>query len=273
MLKVISSHVFLRNRLHPGHLEAFQRAGAQGVEIFAARQHFDYTDRSNVRQLGDWFRSNPLNAFSMHMPLFADDEMGRGGGPAVNVVHPEKARRIDSMDEIKRALETAEQLPIKYLVLHLGEREDEWGPRTLEDAMTALEHLKAFATPLGVQLLLENITNDVTRPAHLLEILRVGHFSNIGLCMDLGHAHLLDGVDTVLGQMAPHLCTAHIHDNKGDRDAHLWPGEGTIAWDEAYAGLKSAPKSPAGVLEIHYALEETNEQVIEKAKRAFEKFD
>ena len=69
MLKVISSHVFLRNRLHPGLLETFQKSGAQGVELFAARQHFDYTDRSAVRDLAQWFRSNATEAFSMHAPL------------------------------------------------------------------------------------------------------------------------------------------------------------------------------------------------------------
>jgi hypothetical protein len=47
----------------------------------------------------------------MHAPLYPDREMGRAGAPAVNLLHPEKARRIDAMDEIKRALETAEQIP------------------------------------------------------------------------------------------------------------------------------------------------------------------
>jgi len=68
MLKVISSHVFLRNRLHPGLLETFQKSGAQGIELFAARQHFDYTNRTEVRDLADWFRSNPTAAFSLHAP-------------------------------------------------------------------------------------------------------------------------------------------------------------------------------------------------------------
>ena len=112
MLKAISSHVFLNHRLHPGLLDVFSRAGAQGVELFAARQHFDYTSRTHVRELAEWFGANPAEAFSMHAPLWSDTEMGRGGSPAVNVIHPEKSRRIDAMDEIKRALEVAETLPL-----------------------------------------------------------------------------------------------------------------------------------------------------------------
>lgn len=272
MLKVISTHVFLRSRLHPGLLDVFSRAGAQGVELFAARQHFDYTSRAHVREIAEWFRANPVEAFSMHAPMFPDLEMGRSGAPAVNVIHPEKARRIDAMDEIKRALEVAEQVPIRYLILHLGEREDGWSPRSLENSLTALEHLRAFANPLGVKLLVENIPNEVTQPRNLVEILNVGHFKDIGVCLDAGHAHLGDGVATTIAELQPLIRSAHLHDNKGDRDEHLWPGDGTITWDEAISGLKSAPQTPAGVLEIHYTLEETTESVASKAQAAFEKF-
>jgi sugar phosphate isomerase/epimerase len=272
MLKVISSHVFLRNRLHPGLLETIQKSGAQGVELFAARQHFDYTNRSEIRDLAEWFRSNSTEPFSMHAPLYSDLEMGRGGSPGVNVIHPEKGRRIDAMDEIKRALEVAEQIPFRFLIIHLGEREDTWSPRSLEFSMTALEHLRAFANPLGVKLLVENIPNDVTRPANILEILRTGHFSDIGVCLDVGHAHLGDGVASTLAELKGHIRSSHLHDNQGDRDSHLWPGDGTIAWDEVFDGLRTAPQTPAGVLEIHYTFEETPEIVMQKAAKAFERF-
>jgi len=272
MLKVISTHVFLRNRLHPGLLDTVHKSGAQGVELFAARQHFDYNDRAAIRDLADWFRSNPLEAFSMHAPLYPDHEMGRAGAPAVNVIHPDKSRRIDAMDEIKRALEVAEQIPFRFLVVHLGERDDSWSPRALEFSMTALEHLRAFANPLGVKLLVENLQNEVTRPLNLLEILNTGHFSDIGVCLDVGHAHLGEGLTSTLAELKPRIRTAHLHDNHGQKDEHLWPGDGGIAWDEAFDGLKTAPQSPAGVLEIHYALEETPETVAQKAAKAFEKF-
>src|ERR1700679_3587487 len=114
MLRVISTHVFLRQRLHPGLLDALSKGGAQAIEVFAARQHFDYTNRTHIQEIADWFRANPVAPFSLHMPLYADADAGRGGAPAVTVIHPEKARRIDGMDEVKRALETAENVPLKF---------------------------------------------------------------------------------------------------------------------------------------------------------------
>jgi sugar phosphate isomerase/epimerase len=138
--------------------------------------------------------------------------------------------------------------------------------------MTALEHLRAFANPLGVKLLVENLQNEVTQAAHIIEILRTGHFTDIGVCLDVGHAHLCEGLPVVFGELKDYIRSSHLHDNKGDKDAHLWPGEGTIGWDEAFKELKAAPQVPAGVLEIHYGLEETPESVMEKAAKVFEKF-
>ncbi len=273
MRKVISSHVFLRSRLHPGLLDTLARSGAEAIELFAARQHFNYTERPAIRELAEWFRANPVEAFSMHAPLYADEESGRGGEPSVNVVHPEKSRRIAAMDEVKRALETAEQIPFRHLVLHLGDRGDEWSSRTLENALTAVEHLQTYARPLGVRLLLENIQNEVTTPEHLIEILQVGHFDDVGVCLDLGHARLGAGVQPTLEALSDRLRTAHIHDNHGERDEHLWPGEGTIDFPPALLGLKQAKQAPAGVLEIHHSYGSDPARVAERAKIAFAQFD
>ncbi len=273
MRKILSSHLFLRARLHPGLLDTLARSGASGLELFAARQHFDYTSRPALRETADWFRANPCEPFSLHAPLYADEDSGRGGEPCVNVVHHEKSRRIDGMDECKRALEAAEQIPFKHMVLHLGDRGDSWDPRTLENALTAVEHLQTYARPLGVRLLLENIQNEVTTPEHLLEILNVGHFDDVGICLDLGHAHLGDGIAPALETLKDRIRTAHIHDNRGERDEHLWPGDGTIDFDFALKGLQAAKQSPAGVLEIHHTLGADPAAAVERAKSAFDLLD
>jgi sugar phosphate isomerase/epimerase len=269
MLRTISTHIFLRQRLHPGLLETLAKGGAQAIEIFAARQHFDYTSKTHVKEIALWFSANPVEPFSMHMPMFGDTEMGRGGSPAVNVVHPEKSRRIDAMDEVKRALETAEEMPLRHLILHLGEREDRWSPRTLEHAMTAIEHLQAFARPLGVKILLENLQNEVTEAVNLIEIVRIGHFKDVGVCLDLGHAHIGSGIAAAIGELSPLIRSVHIHDNHGQKDEHLWPGDGTIPWADTMKELRTSPQLSAAVLEINYLPEEPPEHVSTRAAETF----
>ena len=174
--------------------------------------------------------------------------------------------------EIKRALESAEDIPLKYLVLHLGETHDSWSPRTLENAMTAIEHLQAFSRPLGVKLLLENLTNEVTEPLNLVEIVRIGHFKDVGVCFDTGHAHIAGGVAAALTELKPLIRTTHIHDNHGQRDEHLWPGDGTIAWADVMQELGSIPEA-AAVLEINYLPEEAPDQVATRAAETFKKLE
>lgn len=273
ILRILSTHIFLNQRLHPGLLELAARSGAQGVEIFAARQHFDYRSRETVQELGAWFQANELKPFSLHAPLFPDLEMGRAGAPAVNLLHPEKSRRIDSMDEVKRALETAETIPFTHMVIHLGERTDGWSQRTIEYAQTALEHLGAFAHPLGVKLVVENLLNDATAPEHLMTILHLGHLDNIGLCLDLGHAHMTVGVQEAFGVFGNRIATLHVHDNHATKDEHLWPGEGTIDWKEATQAAKAITPAPAAVLEISYRLPHEPAELPQKLAQAFSLFD
>jgi sugar phosphate isomerase/epimerase len=273
MLRVLSTHVFLKHRLHPGLLELAERSGVQAVEIFAARQHFDYTSREHVAELAEWFRSNSLEPFSMHAPLYADREMGRAGAPAVNVLHPDKARRIDAMDEIKRALEAAEHIPLRNLVVHLGERDDEWSPRTIEYALSALEHLGAFARPLGVRLLVENLLSEATTPEHLVTILQMGRLTNVGICLDLGHAHITVGTANAIRTLGDRIATVHVHDNHGMKDEHLWPGGGTINWPATAEALQALGTPPAAVLEISYSLPEVHATLPDQIKEAFALFE
>ena len=241
MLRAISTHIFLKHRLHAGHLDTLTKAGAEAIEIFANRRHFDYTSRAQVKEIGEWFRGNATPAWALHAPLRAegDGDSERATAPSINVVHVEKSRRIDSMDEVKRALETAEQVPFSHLILHLGERGDTWSPRTLEHGMTAVEHLRAFARPLGVQILLENLEkNEVAEPQNLMEILSVGHFDDIGICLDVGHAHLGDGILPAIDTMGPRIRSVHVHDNLGDkRRASMARG-----WHHCVAGDHAGPR-------------------------------
>ena len=276
MLRVLSTHLFLNQRLHPGLLELAARSGAQAVEIFAARQHFDYASRDHIAELASWFRDNTLQPFSMHAPLYPDREMGRAGGLGVNVLHPDKARRIDAMDEVKRALEAAEHIPFRNLVVHLGEREDAWSQRTIEFALTALEHLGAFARPLGVRLLVENLLSEATTPEHLVLILEMGHLANVGVCLDLGHAHITVGTVEAIATLGERIASVHVHDNHGLKDEHLWPGDGTdgmIGWPATVKGLKALASPPATVLEISYSLAEPQVELPARIEKAFALFE
>ena len=254
MLRAMSSYVYIKRRLHPGLLDNMVRGGAQAVEIFAARGHFNYHEKEHVRELGNWFKSEKIEFHSMHSPIYMSNDF-RSGGQTVNIIDPDKRMRIEAMDEIKRAIEVAEYAPFRFLIQHIGKSDEYDDPRKFENALSGIEHLRAFARPLGVSLLLENIPNDLSAPERLKEITRLLRYEDLGYCFDVGHAHLMSSVHQAFGVMEERIRSTHIHDNKRDKDSHLCPGDGTIDWDQTMQALRSAKHAPAMLLEIEGAEE------------------
>ena len=253
MLRAMSTYVYVKERLHPGRLEGLARNGAQAIEIFCARGHFDYTKVAHVKEIAGWFQEGAVELNSLHAPLYADEEWGRSGQPPVNIIERDKRHRVEAMDEIKRALEVAEHIPFRFLVQHLGQAGESFEDWKFEAALSSVEHLRAFARPLGVQIALENIPNEVATPEKLVEIIQTLHFDDLGLCFDTGHAHIADGVFPAFDIMRPHVRTTHVHDNKKDKDTHLWPGKGSINWGEAMTLMEEAPHVPPLLMEIEGA--------------------
>lgn len=250
MLRAVSSYVFINRRLHPGLLDEFANGGAQAIEVFAARSHFDYTDKQQVRELANWFKSGPVQFHSMHSPMYMSNDSFRSGEQALNIVDPDKRHRIEAMDEIKRALEVAETVPFRFLVQHVGRSNEVYDLRKFEAALSSIEHLRAFARPLGVNLLVENIPNELSTPEKLMELIKALHYPDLGVCFDTGHAHIMSTVHQAFGVLQDRIRSTHVHDNQGDRDAHLWPGKGSIDWNQTMQSLRSAPQAPAMLLEI-----------------------
>jgi sugar phosphate isomerase/epimerase len=269
MLKAVSTYLFVKERLHPGILDGLARSGVQAIEIFAARQHLDYANRKqHVREIAEWFRGSGIPLNSVHSPLYADYEWGRAGAPPVNVASADRAARVEAMDEIKRALEIAEQIPFRFLVQHLGTSNETFSEKKFEAAIMSIEHLRAFAKPLGVQILLENIPNELSVPDKLIELIHAARFDDVGVCFDFGHAHIMSSVRPAFEALRTYIRSTHVHDNAKDKDTHLWPGQGTIDWKEAMELLRSAPQMPPLLLEI-----ESDEKVnpLEKLGETFGK--
>ena len=250
MLRAMSSYTYIKKRLHPGLLDEMARGGAQAIEVFGARGHFDYADKAHIRELGNWFKSGTVQFHSMHSPMYSSNDFARNTEPPLNIVDLDKRRRIESMDEIKRALEVAEYAPFRFLVQHVGLGHEADDPRKFEAALSSIEHLRAFARPLGVSLLVENIPNELSTPEKLMELIKALHYEDLGVCFDTGHAHIMSSVHQAFGVLEQRIRSTHVHDNQRDRDAHLWPGEGNIDWNQTIQSLRAAPQSPALLLEI-----------------------
>lgn len=266
MLRAISTLIHIQKRLHPGLLDAMAQGGAQAIELVAAPGHFNYHEKEHVKEIGNWFKSTTVRFHSMHSPIYRSNRDFHSGAPPLNIVDLDKRHRIDSMDEIKRALEVAEYVPFRFLVQHIGRTGEADDERKFEAALSSIEHLRAFARQLGVTLLVENTPNDLATPERIKELLRALHYPDLGVCFDTGHAHITGTVHQAFDVLGDRVCSTHVHDNLGDRDSHLWPGKGTIDWNQTMQSLRSAPNAPALLLEIE---EEEPGDVAKKITEAY----
>jgi sugar phosphate isomerase/epimerase len=235
----LSTYLFVNERLGTHILEQILGAGIRQVEIFAARQHLDYCDKNHVRDLAQWFEDRGMALHSLHAPLSGEPNSGREGGMTLSVAHLEKRRRISCMDEIKRALAIAEQLPFRYLVLHLGLEDEEYDLRKFDAAFSSIEHLKIFAKDLGVQILLENIPNELSTPERLLHFIHYTRLEDLRICFDTGHAHLTGGVRPAFQTLKDRIASTHVHDNLREKDDHLMPFDGDIDWEKTIRDFRS----------------------------------
>ncbi len=253
MERALSTHLIVNHRLTSVWLDRIWEAGFPKVEIFCARQHFDYRNKAQVNEIGYWFRDSQLQLHSLHSPMYNDDCWGKTGPSAVvSLTELSKPRRLESVDEVKRALEVSESVPFKYLVQHLGAAGEEYDDYKLDAAFAALEEISLFARHRGVEVLLENIPNRLASAEQLTRFLEATHL-DLGFCFDTGHAHLMEGVEPAWLLMQDRVRSTHIHDNDGANDVHYFPCSsqgGTVDWNRAMRLLKSRPAQYPLLLEL-----------------------
>jgi sugar phosphate isomerase/epimerase len=271
MQRALSTHLLVNHRLTSVWLDRIWDAGIPLVEIFCARQHLDYRDRAQIAELGHWFRDSELKLHSLHSPMYNDDVWGRSGPNAViNITEPVKNKRLQVVDEIKRALDIAETIPFRYLVQHLGVAGEEYTEQKVDAAFCSLEEISVFALQRGVEVLLENIPNALSSAERLLMFFEATHL-DLNVCFDTGHANMKEGVDTAYRLLKTRIRSTHVHDNNGKEDSHLFPlaaDGGTIDWRRTMDTLRSGGQQYPLLLELKEP--ENMAHPVDAAKAAFE---
>jgi sugar phosphate isomerase/epimerase len=249
MERILSTYRFVNQKLAASDLSAIKNAGFQAVEVYCRAFHFNYSNAQTVRELASALGDYGLTLHALHAPAEREGSARNDGGVPISISDTERIRRLDAVDEIKRALEVAETIPCKFLVQHLGYGRQSADQRKYDAAFTSLEGLVVFAKARGVTVALENTPDELGAPASLQHFITDTHLHDVKLCFDIGHAHMEEGVEPSFDAMRDRIVTAHVHDNHGEKDEHLLPYTGTIDWKAALASLAGAGTIPL-VLEI-----------------------
>ncbi len=282
MQRLLSTYLFISKKLTPEILAQIADADFQGIEIFCVRSHFEYSLKQEVRAMASALEARRLQLASLHAPTSRDLSAMRESGAPLSICEIERVRRIEAMDELKRVIDVADDLPYSRLILHMGGSRETADPRKRDAAFSSLEHLVLHAKHAGVTICVENTLSEMGSPDYLRTFVDETRLTGLRFNFDIGHAHLAEfpeeeRLEKSFAPMKELVSSAHLHDNHGEKDEHLPPYDGSIHWPGAIQLLTSAPQNDLPlVLELK---ERTgpeaptmNEQLV-AARKSLDKFE
>ncbi len=269
----ISTHLYLNDRLDRDHLVEIAAHGFEAVEVFAARDHFDYRDRRAALALAEWLDDTRLTLHSCHGPIAAEYAKG-SWREGYTLAAADEPRRKRAVEETTAALNVATLVPYKVLVLHCGVPEPHGRPEDnhVPALVRSLGELAPLAAGVGVRLAVEVIPNALSTAGALVGLLESEiEAGDLGICMDVGHARLMGDVVDAIESCSGHLITTHLHDNRGRSDDHLVPGQGVVDWDATLLAFQKVGYDGPWMFELAVAAE--RRPVLERAAKARERFE
>jgi sugar phosphate isomerase/epimerase len=269
----ISTHLFHDAPLDRAHLTAVADHGFTCVELFATRTHFAYHDEGAAARLGEWLKATGLTLHSVHAPI--TDSLVKGvWGTSYSNAAVDAKRRALAVQETELALRLSRIVPYRYLVVHVGVP-DEYaknGDNGRDAGRQSIEQLAVIAAEHGVTIALEVIPNALSTPEALVRMVEQDlELPGLGICMDVGHAHVMGDVPDAIETVAGHLVTTHIHDNDGKRDAHLTPFAGSLDWASTLMAFQKVGYDEVLLLEL--ANTDDPQKVLTRARGACTRFE
>lgn len=157
--------------------------------------------------------------------------------------------RAERMEKCKKSIYATHLLGCKYWVIHplmpygFDDIPVKKESATYDTNLAFWRELVPFAKQYGVTVCIENMPApgfSLGAPEKLLSLVKEIDDDNFKICLDTGHVAVFPSLS--VGESArllgSHIKVLHVHDNMGDRDSHLPPGEGIIDWRDFSAALR-----------------------------------
>jgi sugar phosphate isomerase/epimerase len=269
----ISTHLYHNHRLRREDLAEIAAHGFERVELFATRSHFDYHSPASIADLQEWLGDAGLELHGVHAPIGESFGAGRWG-PPLTLAAADDAVREKAMAEAEKALHVARRIPFSVLVAHVGltrTQQSAPGDNSRDAARRSIDALQRLAAPLGVRVAVEVIPNELSRAGSLVHFVEEVLDEQVGICLDFGHAHMDGDVVEAVETVSEHLITTHVHDNRGARDEHLVPFDGTIDWPAALTAVQKVGYE--GTLLMEIAAHGSAKETLKKAQKARAKLE
>lgn len=225
----------LTRKSHQEIHQTCHQAGLAGIE--ASMELFPTESEAELEAIGAGYRQAGLQIDSFHLPFAAKDDIA-SFYETVRQQAVDKARYW-----MERAVLLGARVGIQHPTTNRLNVDVEGLDNYLRQLAKSLKVLLPAAEQLDFTIALENLPPGKAggrlsaRPEHFARFAAEFAHPNLGFCLDTGHALIAAGPERAgafLDAMAPHLKAFHLSDTAGDRDSHLAPGRGLVAWDPVF---------------------------------------
>ncbi len=183
-----------------------------------------------------WSRFNDIKCrysmeFSIHAPICD-----------MNIAAFNDKIRETSVNEMIRTMECANKMDIETVTIHPGIYSmvlHDVKERSEQLARSSLKDIEKAAKQYGVTAAIENMPSFQIMMGQTPEgLLGLIEDTDLMVCFDIGHANTMGMIDEFIDVFHERLANIHIHDNMGDRDAHLTIGDGNIDFYNVLSRLR-----------------------------------
>lgn len=188
--------------------------------------------------------------------------------------------RAERFEKMTKAMVIAHHLGAKYMAVHplmpFGSDSPDEPELVREINLKFYKALANVGQSLGVTVCLENMpfmSFPLSTVKDIVDFLKEADHKGLAMCFDTGHTNLFGGsIGDEVRYAKDYVKIIHVHDNMGDKDAHLPPYEGNIDWADLAEGLFDIGFDGTFTLEVsplsgeEHAENLSDEQILEKER-------
>ena len=246
-------------------LDDLKKIGVENIE-FTWNIGIYPEDRESFLKKSSFVLKAGLKITSMHSSLRNDE------GVEVDLAALDEWDRKFAIREIEKSIVAyslllEENIRGEGVVVHCGRKfYQDVRKRKIEKSIESLKEILDFNERYGFELRLENsIPGELgCFLEDLCEIREKLKSPKVKFCFDTGHYNIGKKQDDILKEISNQITEVHLHDNRGDEDSHLPPGDGKIDFSKLFSIVKCRY--------FVFELNELDREIFERCANLAEKF-